>query len=113
MEDFANSLVTFFGRKIPDDMYSKLEKGEAVRDKIAHGMKWTPKEAREGLTSVFDFAAEFNEFVYQHGGFRPFGNLTGYKGRKEPLPKSTTRWILRGMGIPQKEKANKAMESDA
>ena len=67
-------------------------------------MSWTPKEAREGLTSVLDFATEFNDFVSSLAGFRPFGKLRGYKGRKKPLPKATTRWILRGMGIPQNTK---------
>ena len=102
---FRELFKIVFGRKIPDDLMTKLEKGEDVRDKIAHGMKWTPKEAREGLTSVLDFATEFNDFVYQLAGFRPFGDLRGYKGRKEPLTKTTTRWILRGMGIPQKNKS--------
>ena len=102
---FRDLFRTVFGKKIPDELAAKLEKGENVRDKIAHGMNWTAKEAREGLTSVLDFATEFNEFVSSIGGFRPFGNLRGYKGRKEPLPKATTRWILRGMGIPQKIKS--------
>lgn len=101
---FRDLFKTVFGKKIPDELAAKLEKGENVRDKIAHGMNWTAKEAREGLTSVLDFATEFNEFVSSIGGFRPFGNLRGYKGRKVPLPKATTRWILRGMGIPQKIK---------
>ncbi len=99
---FRELFKIVFGRKIPDDLITKLEKGEAVRDKIAHGMKWTPKEAREGLTSVIDFATEFNDCVFHHAGFRPFGDLRGYKGRREPLTKATTRWILRGMGIPQR-----------
>lgn len=99
---FKNLFKIVFGKMIPNELVGKLEKGEKVRDKIAHGMNWTPKEAREGLTSVLDFAEEFNEFVSSLGGFRPFGNLRGYKGRKMPLQKSTTKWILLGMGIPQK-----------
>ncbi len=99
---FRELFRTVFGQKIPDEILAKLEKGEKVRDKIAHGVKWTPKEARECLTSVVDFATEFNECVFRRAGFRPFGDLRGYKGRKEPLSKDTTRWILRGMGIPQR-----------
>jgi hypothetical protein len=101
---FRELFKIVFGRKIPDNLVAKLEKGESVRDKIAHGMSWTQKEAREGLTSVLDFATEFNDYVHQRAGFRPFGKLRGYKGRKQPLTKTTTRWILRGMGIPQKNK---------
>ena len=102
---FKDLFKIVFGKKMPDELAAKLEKGENVRDKIAHGMNWTEKEAREGLTAVLDFATEFNEFVSSLGGFRPFGNLRRYKGRKEPLPISTTKWVLRGMGIPQKIKS--------
>jgi len=104
---FRDLFRVVFGRKIPDNLISKLEKGEAVRDKIAHGMKWEQKEVREGLTAIIDFAKEFNEFVaaIPEAGFQPFGNLRGFKGRKEPLTKETTRWVLRGMGIPQKSES--------
>jgi hypothetical protein len=99
---FKDLFKVVFGRKIPDELTAKLEKGEAIRDKIAHGLVWKQIEAREGLVSVVEFATEFNEFVYHEAGFRPFGNLRGYKGRKQPLPKETTRWVLRGMGIPKR-----------
>ena len=104
---FKDLFNIVFGRKIPDQLLAKLEKGERIRDKIAHGMDWEPKEAREGLTNVIDFATEFNEFIHGLGGFRPFGHLQGYKGRKEPLSKATTKWVLRGMGVPDKQKGKK------
>ena len=36
--------------------------------------------------------------------FRPFGDLRGFKGRGQPLERTTTRWVLKGMGmgIPKK-----------
>ena len=101
---FLALFETVFGRPIPGSLVEKLERGEGVRDKVAHGMDWTAAEAREGLTSIIDFAGEFNEFVSKHGGFRPFGDLRGFKGRGGALPQSTTRWILRGMGIPKGDK---------
>jgi hypothetical protein len=91
-----------FGKKIPDKIHDKLEAAEDVRDKIAHGMRWSPADARVAMIRVIDFATEFNEFVNDAAGFQPFGDLRGYKGRKEPLTKATTRWVLRGMGIPKK-----------
>jgi hypothetical protein len=91
-----------FGKKIPDSIRTKLESAEDVRDKIAHGMSWSAADARVALTNVVDFADEFNTFVNREAGFQPFGDLRGYKGRAEPLTKATTRWILRGMGIPKK-----------
>ncbi|HYN46308.1 MAG TPA: hypothetical protein VES64_06420, partial [Allosphingosinicella sp.] len=59
-------------------------------------------EMRAGLRDAFDFCEAFNEFVFGAGGFRPFGQLRGFKGRGEALSKETTRWVLRGMGIPHK-----------
>lgn len=92
-----------FGKNPPQDLVDKLEKGESVRDKIAHGMKWEHKDAREALVSVIEFASEFNDYVHQQAGFRPFGDLRGFKGRAGSLEKKTTRWVLKGMGIPAKE----------
>ena len=91
-----------FGKKIPDPIRDKLETAEKLRDKIAHGMSWTQAEARTAMIKIIEFATEFNAFVHSEAGFQPFGDLRGYKGRKEPLTKATTRWILRGMGIPKK-----------
>lgn len=91
-----------FGKKIPDDIRRKLEASEDVRDIISHGMGWSAAEARIALTQVVYFATELNSFVDREAGYQPFGDLRGYKGRKEPLTKATTRWILRGMGIPKK-----------
>lgn len=102
---FKELFKTVFGKSIPKDLIEKLEKGEKVRDKIAHGKRWQEKEVREGLTNIIDFASEYNEFVFNLAGFRPFGNLTGFKGRAESLEKSTTRWVLKGMGILKKEKS--------
>ena len=99
---FYELFKVVFGKKIPDAIRAKLEASEDVRDKIAHGMRWSAADARLALTQVVDFATDFNAFVNQEAGFQPFGDLRGYKGRKEPLAKATTRWILRGMGIPKK-----------
>ena len=104
---FKELFKTVFGKNISKPILEKLELGESMRDKIAHGKAWTQKEVREGLVNSIDFAIEFNDFVQATAGFRPFGNLKGFKGRAESLPKSTTRWVLQGMGINNKS-ANKA-----
>jgi hypothetical protein len=75
---------------------------EDVRDKISYGMSWSAADARVALTNVVDFADEVNAFVSREAGFQLFGDLRGYKGRAEPQTKATTRWILRGMGIPKR-----------
>ena len=100
---FRKLFEVVFGKRIPSRLIEKLEKAELIRDKISHGITWKEAEARKGLVDLIDFATEFNDFVDDQAGFRPFGNLKGFKGRKEPLTKQSTRWILRGMGIPGKE----------
>lgn len=104
---FYDLFEIVFDKKIPTELVEKLKKGEKVRDKISHGMSWKPAEAREGVVSLLDFSEEFDDFVYELDNFRPFGNLKGFKGRKVPLTKSTTRWVLKGMGIPKPESSTK------
>lgn len=99
---FRDLFKTVFGKPIQKELLEKLSEAEDVRDKIAHGKKWTDAQARKALKDIFDFATDFNEFVQEVAGFKPFGSLKGFKGRKESLPKETTRWVLRGMGIPAK-----------
>lgn len=102
---FLDLFGVVFGCRVPKQIVVKLENGEQIRDKVAHGMKWKQIEAREGLVSVIDFATDFNEFVDGKAGFRPFGDLRGFKGRGQPLTKATTRWVLKGMGIPKKDQS--------
>jgi hypothetical protein len=99
---FRDLFNIVFSESINENLLEKLQEAESVRDKIAHGKQWTPDQARKALIDVFDFAEGFNDFVYKLGGFKPFGGLRGFKGRKESLSKETTRWVLKGMGIPLK-----------
>ena len=86
-------------KHIPKSIREKLEAGEKVRDKIVHGKQWKDSEVRTGLIQTFNFANEFNDFVFKVAGFKPFGNLRGFKGRAGTLSMATTRWILKGMGF--------------
>jgi hypothetical protein len=97
---FRELFKVVFGVAIDKPLLEKLAEAEAVRDKVIHGKKWNDAQARSSLIAILDFSAGFNEFVYQTAKFKPFGDLRGFKGRKEPLSTETTRWVLRGMGIP-------------
>lgn len=100
---FRELFKIVYGKTIDDALLKKLGEAEAIRDKIAHGKKWTDEQARTALKDIFDFAESFNALTYNLAGFKPLGDLRGFKGRKESLPKETTRWVLKGMGIPGKE----------
>lgn len=99
---FRDLFKIVYGKPIDDQLLLKLSNAEATRDKIAHGKSWTEAQAREALIDIIDFATGFNDFVYDIAKIRPFGgDLRGFKGRKEPLSKQTTHWVLKGMGIPK------------
>lgn len=100
---FRELFKIVFGIAIDGALLKKLSEAEAVRDKVIHGKKWSDVQARTALIDVFDFSVGFNELVYETAKFRPFGDLRGFKGRQEPLSTETTRWVLRGMGIPGKQ----------
>ena len=104
---FKKLFKTVFDRNIKKDLLALLEEAEKIRDKIAHGRDWKAKQARKALCDILDFAEGFNTFVYKAAGFKPFGNLKGFKGRKVPLPKKTSQWVLKGMGIPEKDENSK------
>jgi hypothetical protein len=103
---FRELFKVVFGKPIDVALQKKLGEAEAIRDRIVHGKQWSDAQARTALIDIFDFAEGFNAFTLALAGFKPFGgDLRGFKGRKEPLPKETTRWVLKGMGIPSKEPA--------
>ena len=97
--DFWKLIVIVFGTTPPAALKAKLEKAEKIRDKIAHGKNRTDREIRESLSLAIEFCEEFNEFIYSQAGFRPIGDLRGFKGRQAALSKATTRWVLKGMGF--------------
>lgn len=96
---FRDLFQVVFGKPLDKSLADKLYNAEKIRDKVLHGKDWTDAQAREALVNMFDFAENFNDFVYDLAGFKPFSDLRGFKGRKQSLPKPTTRWVLRGMGI--------------
>ena len=97
--DFKQKFEAVFGKPIPEKIGKLLETAEATRDRVMHGKSTTEKEKRQALVDVLQYAREFNELVVSLASFRPFGELRGFKGRAKPLDKSTTRWLLKGMGF--------------
>ncbi len=104
---FRELFQVAFGRPLDDALSKKLSAAEKIRDKIIHGKDWTDAQAREALVDILDFAEGFDAFVKEIGAFSPFSDLRGFKGRKESLLKSTSQWVLRGMGLGVKQPAEK------
>lgn len=96
---FKQLFTTVFGKPIPKAVYEKLELAQRIRDRIVHGRSATPEQMRSAAVSLVAYAEQLNEFVHNVAGFRPFDDYRGFKGRGQSLDKSTTRWLLKGMGF--------------
>ncbi len=96
---FKDKYETVFGCQIPKGIASSLETAEDVRDRVVHGKQVSESDIRNAVGRVLDYADGFSSHVKAKAGFDPCGSLRGFKGRAAGLDKSTTRWILRGMGF--------------
>ena len=98
-KDFRDKVKVIYGKAIPTSTQAKLDEAEKVRDKVMHGKRCSGADKRTALGLVLDYAAEVNDFLRKEAGIEPFGSLKGFKGRAKALDKSTSRWILKGMGF--------------
>jgi hypothetical protein len=96
---FREKFRIIYGKPITKSIDDKLKEAQGIRDKALHGKAVSDSDMRKAIVRILEFSERFNEYVESLAGFRPFGKLTGYKGRAVSLSKSTTRWILRGMGF--------------
>jgi hypothetical protein len=100
-EHFQKFFETIFGVGIPSAVQDVIKPAETARDKIMHGQGIDDARIREAISRVLHYANQLNTFLDGRGvGFRAFvGDLRGFTGRLEALDKSTSRWILKGMGF--------------
>lgn len=97
--EFRKSFELIYGKAIPDGTLALATRAEAVRDQVMHGKPTSDDQKRNGIAHALQYAVELNVLAVKHGGPAPFGNLKGFKGAAKGLPKSTSRWVLRGMGF--------------
>lgn len=96
---FKEFYKTVFGEDVKKSISEKIEEAEKIRDKILHGKPVSEELKRKAVVDILDYAQNFNKEIYRIAGFKPFGSVKGFKGRAQPLDRSTSRWILRGMGF--------------
>lgn len=89
-----------FGHKLPQRLVRLLKGAQTVRNHVVHGKEVDESDFRRAISAIIDYATEFNVQCFNHGGFRPFGSLQGFKGAAGSHDKSTSRLILRGVGLP-------------
>jgi hypothetical protein len=98
-ERFQDQFETVFGRPIPEEVKQELEAAELIHDKILNGLRTPAREKREAIGHILDYAQGLNRFVHGLAKFRPFAGPNGSNGCAGSLGKSTTRWMLKGMGF--------------
>lgn len=98
-ENFRVLFETVLGKPIKPNLIAKLQRAEKIRDRILHGKSVKEEEKRKAITEILEYAEGYNSFVCTITGFKPFGSLKGFKGRGKSLDKSTSGWILKGMGL--------------
>lgn len=98
---FQKYFSTIFGAALPREIQDIIEPAEDIRDRLMHGRGLDEAALREAISRVLYYASRVNAFLDTRDvGFRPFvGDLRGFVGRLEALDRSTSRWILKGMGF--------------
>ncbi len=98
--DFRSMYEAIYGKPVPSTMSELLIVAEGARDHVMHGKEATDEQKRNAIAHALEFARGLNDRTVALGGPRPFGDLRGFKGAAHALDKSTTRWMLKGMGFP-------------
>lgn len=98
-DGFKDIYKNVFGKQLDKNTTDKLKDAETIRDKVVHGKIVTDNELREAIADVLEYAEAFNAEVSEIAGFKPFGDMRGFKGRADSLDKKTTKWVMRGMGF--------------
>jgi len=102
--DFEKFFKAVFGEKVEAGTLRKLREAEKIRDKVIHGREPTDAENKRAIIGALEYIKGFvKQIEKNHKLLNPFGPLKGVGGlKKTRLPKTTTRWVLKGMGFDVK-----------
>ncbi|MCH8187002.1 MAG: hypothetical protein IH862_12980, partial [Chloroflexi bacterium] len=98
-EGFVALYETIFGFSLPNTAAQALKTAEDTRDAVMHGKPATDRRLRNAIARILEYAQAINKQLHGAHQLRPFGDLRGFSGRAKKLPKSTTRFMLKGMGF--------------
>lgn len=98
---FAELFTNVVGIPIPQATLERRINAERYRDNMIHGKSGSDAELWRAIQSLTGYAIELNAVVRDRAHFEAFGDMRGVVGRRghTPLSKSTTRWLLKGMGF--------------
>ncbi|ONF45203.1 hypothetical protein BTO32_01655 [Marinobacter lutaoensis] len=98
-DGFKDIFKNVFGSPLSKETIEKMEEAEKTRDRVIHGKSVPDNEIREAIADVLEYAELLNNEVSGIAGFKPFGNMKGFKGRADSLDNRTTKWLMKGLGF--------------
>jgi len=98
-DGFKELYKNVFGIALPKGTAEKLDDAEKTRDRVIHGKSVPDNEMREAIADCLHYGELLNTDVSTVAGFKPFGDMRGFKGRADSLDKRTTKWLMRGLGF--------------
>lgn len=96
---FKEIYKNVFGVALTSATVAKLDTAEKIRDRVIHGKSVDDNEMREAIADCLEYACLFNVEVAVSAGFKPLGDMRGFKGRADSLDARTTKWLMRGLGF--------------
>lgn len=98
---FQDLYKNVFGRAIPKEALEEIQNAEKIRDQVIHGKTVSDDLLRKAIISCLRYSKIINSEISDmtEAGFKPFGDMRGFKGRAESLDTRTTKWLMRGLGF--------------
>ena len=82
-DGFKQIYKNIFNKPLPDSIIKQLKEAEI----------------RKAINDFLIYAKLVNEEIKNIASFEPFGDMRGFKGRKESLSKDVTHFLLKGLGF--------------
>lgn len=100
-DGFQKLYKNIFGTSLSSEAIGAIKEAENVRDQVIHGKDVKIDKLRYAIVSCLKYAKLVNSEIssMQEAGFKPFGDMRGFKGRGESLDKRTTKWLMKGLGF--------------
>jgi len=84
---------------MPDVTRKTLAAAQSTRDRVIHGKAVPAPTLRQAIVDVLEYAIGLNQEMERIAGFKPFGDLRGFKGRAKLIEKEPSRLLLKGLGF--------------
>ncbi len=98
-DGFIKLYKNVYGKTLPDTLVRKIKFAEKIRDRIIHGKKVEDKDARKCLVDILAFSEGLESEVKSIASFSPYADMRGLTGKSTSLDKTTSRWVMKGVGF--------------